>query len=81
MRVSKPNNAAVCIMSNALPSAKPSLISNKTNSSHKAARAILSAQVAPTAPAPTTVTFIKKIFINKEIIFSSAKVIEEPEAC
>jgi hypothetical protein len=41
----------------------------------------LSAQVAPTAPAPTTVTFIKKIFINKEIIFSSAKVIEEPEAC
>ncbi|NDD67690.1 hypothetical protein EBZ35_08620, partial [bacterium] len=53
-----PIKAAVCIMSIALPSAKPSLISNNTNSVANSFLAILSAQVAPTAPAPTTVIFI-----------------------
>src|SRR5690242_5008960 len=55
---SKPNSAAVCVMSSAFPSASPSLISSNTSSSHNSLRAILSAVVAPTAPAPTTVTFI-----------------------
>src|ERR1043166_652418 len=58
MRVSKPSNAAVCIISCAFPSARPSLISRRTSSSTSSLRAILSAQVAPTAPAPTTVTFM-----------------------
>ena len=42
----------------ALPSANPSLMSNKTTSLAKFLIAIYSAQLAPTAPAPTTVTFI-----------------------
>ncbi|MNR08752.1 hypothetical protein D3C85_1249220 [compost metagenome] len=50
-------------MSIALPSAKPSLISNKTSSSANSFRAMLSAQVAPTAPAPTTVIFISTILV------------------
>ena len=66
MRVSKPNNAAVCIMSCALPSAKPSLMSNNTNSEANSLRAISSAHVAPTAPAPTTVIFIYFI-LNVEL--------------
>ena len=57
--VSKLFNEAVCIKSIALPSAKPSLISNITTSDAKFLIAIYSAQLAPTAPAPTTVTFIK----------------------
>ena len=36
----------------------PSLMSNKTTSEAKFLMAIYSAQLAPTAPAPTTVTFI-----------------------
>ena len=42
----------------ALPSANPSLISKMTTSEAKFLIAIYSAQLAPTAPAPTTVTFI-----------------------
>ena len=42
----------------AFPSAYPSLISNNTTSDAKFFIAIYSAQLAPTAPAPTTVTFI-----------------------
>ena len=45
-------------MSRALPSAKPSLISNKTTSLTIDLEAITSAAVAPTFPAPTIVTFI-----------------------
>ncbi|MNY32835.1 hypothetical protein D3C86_1670770 [compost metagenome] len=61
--MSKPSNAAVCIMSIDLPSAKPSLMSSKISSSANSFLAILSAQVAPTAPAPTTVIFINFIFL------------------
>jgi len=44
-------------MSNALPSATPSLISNNTTSSATSLKANTFAHVAPTLPAPTTVTF------------------------
>ena len=59
--VSKLFRDAVCIKSIALPSAKPSLISRMTTSDAKFLIAMYSAQLAPTAPAPTTVIFI--IFI------------------
>jgi len=45
-------------MSIAFPSAKPSLISNKTTSLAIPLYEITSAHVAPTLPAPTIVTFI-----------------------
>jgi hypothetical protein len=56
--VSKPFKDAVCIKSIAFPSANPSLMSKITTSEAKSLIAIYSAQLAPTAPAPTTVTFI-----------------------
>src|SRR5699024_11317191 len=63
MRVSNPFKEAVCIKSIAFPSAYPSLISTKTTSLAKFLIAMYSAQLAPTAPAPTTVTFIFKYII------------------
>lgn len=42
----------------AFPSANPSLMSRRTTSEAKSLMAMYSAQLAPTAPAPTTVTFI-----------------------
>jgi len=42
----------------ALPSANPSFMSIKTTSDAKSLIAMYSAQLAPTAPAPTTVTFM-----------------------
>ena len=59
-------------MSIALPSAKPSLMSSNTSSSANSFLAILSAQVAPTAPAPTTV-----IFMNFYNDFSGLKKLPE----
>jgi hypothetical protein len=56
--VSKPFKEAVCIRSMALPSAKPSLMSKSTTSLAKSLIAMYSAQLAPTAPAPTMVIFI-----------------------
>ena len=56
--LSNPFKEAVCIKSIAFPSANPSLMSKTTISEAKSLMAIYSAQLAPTAPAPTTVTFI-----------------------
>ncbi len=53
----------VCQMSKAFPSANPSLISSKTISLAISLCAKTSAHVAPTFPAPTTVTF--HLFIIK----------------
>jgi hypothetical protein len=60
--VSKPFKEAHCIKSMALPSAYPSLISTNTTSDAKFLIAMYSAQLAPTAPAPTIVTFILFLF-------------------
>jgi hypothetical protein len=38
---------------------------------------MLSAHVAPTAPAPTTVIFIKNILVSEENNFSPSKVVVE----
>ena len=51
-------------MSKAFPSAKFSLISNKTTSLAILLNAIASAHVDPTFPAPTIVTFIILLFFG-----------------
>jgi 2-polyprenyl-6-methoxyphenol hydroxylase-like FAD-dependent oxidoreductase len=55
---SKTADSDICIRSMALRSANPSFISKITTSDAKFLIAIYSAQLAPTAPAPTTVIFI-----------------------
>ena len=57
-----PNKDDVWVMSIDLPSANPSLISNKTTSLAILLYAIASAHVEPTFPAPTTVTFLNLFF-------------------
>jgi MFS family permease len=65
MRVSNSSKAAVCIISNALPSEKPSLTSSITTSLANSFCAITFAQVAPTSPAPITDILLMNIKLKK----------------